>query len=343
MNNRYPTPRQDYKVMVRCHTYNHGKYITDTLNGFSTQKTNFPYCVLVLDDASRDNEQQVILDYIYQECDIENAEVFDNDVMLAYVVKHKDNSNCTFVFILLKENHFQQGKRMIEYYQEWRNKSTYEALCEGDDYWTSETKLQMQCDFLDTNLDYAVVHTDFHLSSNEPRNHYSEIYEDGQYFPGLLHNGSPIATVTTMYRVSVFLDLDRDYETKKWPMHDYPMWIEFSHCSKIKYINIDTSAYRVLANSAQHDNDINKLIMFKEKGVEVAQFYATKFNIELDNKGYNKKYYLDVMRFAYRCSNKSTANEYIIKAIKNKRLSLKLLVYYFCTIIPLLKRILGNH
>ena len=117
MNNRYPTPRQDYKVMVRCHTYNHGKYITDTLNGFSTQKTNFPYCVLVLDDASRDNEQQVILDYIYQECDIENAEVFDNDVMLAYVVKHKDNSNCTFVFILLKENHFQHVKRMIESFQ----------------------------------------------------------------------------------------------------------------------------------------------------------------------------------------------------------------------------------
>ena len=39
---------------------------------------------------------------------------------------------------------------------EWRDNCEYEAMCEGDDYWIDEKKLQMQVSFLDTHPDYSV-------------------------------------------------------------------------------------------------------------------------------------------------------------------------------------------
>ena len=36
-NIQYPAPKQEYKVLVNCATYNHSKYIVDALNGFAIQ------------------------------------------------------------------------------------------------------------------------------------------------------------------------------------------------------------------------------------------------------------------------------------------------------------------
>ena len=43
MNIKVPIPDKEYKVMVRCATYNQSKYIWDALNGFAIQETDFPF------------------------------------------------------------------------------------------------------------------------------------------------------------------------------------------------------------------------------------------------------------------------------------------------------------
>ena len=43
-----------YKVYVRCFTYNHASYIVDAMNGFAMQQTEFPYVCIIVDDASTD-------------------------------------------------------------------------------------------------------------------------------------------------------------------------------------------------------------------------------------------------------------------------------------------------
>ena len=103
-NINYPAPKQEYKVLVRCFTFNQSKYIEETLNGFAMQQTNFPFACLVMDDASTDGEQEVIKAWIERECDMSRAETIEISTSTVIVVPHKTNASCTFALYLLKQN-----------------------------------------------------------------------------------------------------------------------------------------------------------------------------------------------------------------------------------------------
>ena len=79
---RYIQTLQDFMVMVRCYTYNHSAYITDALNGFTMQQTNFPFVIVLVDDASTDGEQEIIQEYITS-LDVLNDEDKKNLLKLA--------------------------------------------------------------------------------------------------------------------------------------------------------------------------------------------------------------------------------------------------------------------
>ena len=55
---------KNFQVRVICNTYNQSEYISQTLEGFCIQKTNFPYVCIILDDASTDGEKEVIKNYM---------------------------------------------------------------------------------------------------------------------------------------------------------------------------------------------------------------------------------------------------------------------------------------
>lgn len=88
------SPQKDYKVFVRCNTFNQSKYIEDALNGFAMQQTNFPFVCLVMDDCSTDGEQEVIMSWMERECDLEKAEYLEIELSNVILVPHKSNGNC---------------------------------------------------------------------------------------------------------------------------------------------------------------------------------------------------------------------------------------------------------
>lgn len=147
-----------YKVCVRCMTYNHSSYIGSAIEGFLSQKTDFPFIIMLIDDCSNDGEQDIINNYIEQRFVVDQSfggYYRETDYAHMVYARHSSNPNCYIIYISLKYNHFSVHKDKLPYLDQYRNASEYEAFCEGDDYWTDPLKLQKQADFLDAHPDYS--------------------------------------------------------------------------------------------------------------------------------------------------------------------------------------------
>lgn len=150
-----------YKLYVECMTYNQSNYINDALDGFVMQKTSFPYVCCIMDDASTDNNQDVISKYVNDNFDLSAQNAFSNiktEYGIVTYARHKTNINCYFLVVFLTENHYQKGRSYVrrEYIKQLLGTPEYVAYCEGDDYWTNPEKLQMQIDFLDKHPEFVV-------------------------------------------------------------------------------------------------------------------------------------------------------------------------------------------
>ena len=115
------------KISVVCLTYNHERYLEQCLEGFVSQKTNFAYEVIVHDDASTDNTAKIIEKYTAKYPEIIKP-LYEKENQYS---KWKKISPITANIIL----------SLV--------RSEYIAICEGDDYWIDENKLQNQVDALD--------------------------------------------------------------------------------------------------------------------------------------------------------------------------------------------------
>lgn len=330
----------NFLVAVRSYTYNHSAYITETMNGFTMQKTSFPYVCIIVDDASTDGEPDVIRQYLNENFELGTAschESVETDDYIMTFAQHKTNRNCYFAAYFLKYNHYRINKDKFPHFAKYYDHAKYVALCEGDDYWCHPEKLQMQVDFLENHTDYGMVHTDFNLTSGMRRHVKADKNDDGVWFPRILDDNFNIGTATVVFRKAVFDSMPKLYLTKNWPMSDKAMWYEMAHESKIKYIPIVTACYRILETSASHSKDINKMIAFKNAGVEIRLFYADYYGIDLGTDGYGPCYYEDILRYACRLGEKSVARDYYNQARSKGVLSRKGLVFYLATLFPALK------
>lgn len=115
-------------VSVIMITYNHVKYIRQAISGVTMQKTNFKYELLVGDDLSTDGTQDIIREVAQEYPDIIKPILRDKNMGVAL----------NFSDLLS------------------RSKGKYVAICDGDDFWTDENKLQKQVDFLENNTEYTI-------------------------------------------------------------------------------------------------------------------------------------------------------------------------------------------
>ena len=120
----------EYGVSILCAVYNHEKYLRKCLDSFINQKTNFKYEAIIHDDCSTDNSKKIIEEYHEKYPDI-------------------------IVPVYEEENQYSKGKRINIDILIPKIRGKYFALCEGDDYWINDNKLQKQYDFLENNPDYS--------------------------------------------------------------------------------------------------------------------------------------------------------------------------------------------
>src|SRR5690606_29817302 len=113
-------------VSIICYAYNHEKYIKDALNGFVMQKTEFPFEIIIHDDASSDKTADIIREFERE---------------YPHILKP--------IYQTINQYSIEKGKVTRICYEAAKGK--YIALCEGDDYWTDPLKLQKQVDFMESN------------------------------------------------------------------------------------------------------------------------------------------------------------------------------------------------
>lgn len=115
-------------VSVVCTAYNHEKYIARALDSFLSQETDFPFEVIVHDDASTDGTADIIRQY---------------EAVYPHIIKP----------IYQSENQYSKRDGSIGRAVDSRLNGKYYAVCEGDDYWCDTKKLQKQYDYMSQHED----------------------------------------------------------------------------------------------------------------------------------------------------------------------------------------------
>lgn len=253
-------------VNIICNTYNHEKYIRETLESFLMQKTTFRFNVLIHDDASTDNTAAIIREF---------EQKYPNVIKPIYQ----------------KENQYSKGIDIIDEYQVPRLQGKYVAFCEGDDYWTDCQKLQKQFEIMEKYLDVDIcAHSATRVKASDgtvvgymrPSNQMS-IFNVEEVIAG---GGGFVATNSLFFRRDLFLN--KPQFRKVCPL-DYSLQIQGSLHGGMLYLPDDMSNYRVMVPGSWTDQIVSN------KKFHINQIKEMIDMLDILNKETNEKY-CDIIR-----------------------------------------------
>lgn len=220
-------------VSISCITYNHNLYIRECIEGFLLQKTTFPLEILIHDDASTDGTKEIIKEY-------------------------ENNYPEIIKPIYEAENQWSKGRRGSMIFNFPRALGKYIALCEGDDYWIDEFKLQKQVDFLEKNERYSATVHQTELLTSEHSNKarlISPYKNDLDLDLEELIRECYFHTSSLVFRKSIF-DNVSNYPSKIVSI-DRALFLLCGVRGSIKYFNNNMSVYR------RHNNGFSSWVTFK--------------------------------------------------------------------------------
>lgn len=257
---------QKQKPLVSVHllTYNHVKFIAQSIESVVNQQTSFPFEIVIGDDHSTDGTSQIVDQYAAKYPD------------LIKVVRGKTNGGPQPNSIRILEN--SQGK--------------YMAALEGDDYWIDPLKLQKQADFMEKNPDFAICFTntrvEFFENNEEPYLLNSNIEKDVFELKDLIAETEVwfMGTATLFYTMSSIFPVQPWFHKTK--SGDIPMIMLAARHGKIKYLPDVTAAYRrhaAGASNTDHKDDAkfleNRIMMYTNLDKDTGFKFHDKFKRNL--------------------------------------------------------------
>ena len=212
---------EEILVSIICNAYNHEPYIRDALDGFVMQKTDFPFEVLVHDDASTDKTAEIIRQY---------EEKYPDIIKPVYQT----------------ENQYSKKVSIGKTFQFPRAKGKYFAFCEGDDYWTDPLKLQKQVDALEKNpqADICAHTAQVVAAATKQPLHYLQPRQEDCLIPVedvIYGEGGFVSTNSLVCRKEIVLTTPRFREDFQY---DYTLQIAGALRGGMIYLNDNMSAYR---------------------------------------------------------------------------------------------------
>ena len=209
-------------VTVSCIAYNHEKYIGKALDSFLMQKTDFPFEIVIHDDASTDRTADIIREYAFRYPEIIRP-------------------------MYQTENQYSKGISNISgAFNFPRAKGKYIAMCEGDDYWTDETKLQRQADYMESHPECTLC---FHAARIESEDKAMRAREIRPYRRSRLCTPEEVIDKKANYpTASLMFPADLAKSLPQWyhdcPVGDIPIHIFMASKGTVYYMDRKMSVYR---------------------------------------------------------------------------------------------------
>ncbi len=238
-------------VSVCMTTYNHEAYIRQAIEGVLAQQTSFGVELVVGEDCSTDLTAAVCREY---------------------AAKYPDR-----VRLLVGERNIGWRANYRRTFEACRGR--YVAYCDGDDWWDDPQKLQLQVDLLEADPACGMCFTaaaDFFEATGERRPYPPERYAD---FDRLLLR-TTIANCTTLARrdlVARYYAEVRPEEHPAWRTDDWPMWLWFAACSRIRFIDRPTAVHRRLPRSVSHTTDYRERIAFRDSLMDISLWFDERY------------------------------------------------------------------
>lgn len=236
-------------VSICCITYNHEKYIEKTLDGFLMQEVDFPYEVLIHDDASTDNTQRIIQEY---------------QVKYPNIIKP----------IFQVDNQYSKNIKINFTYNFPRAKGKYIAMCEGDDYWIDKFKLQKQVEYMESNpgcsltTHAATIISEFgEVKKTIVPSFSNRIFTIEEIING---GGGLFPTNSMIFRSEFVKELPQFmYEV---PVGDYPLTIHLASKGDVYFINDKMSVYTYMGEnswSMRMSRDTSLAVEYYRKSIDM--------------------------------------------------------------------------
>lgn len=205
-------------VSIFMLTYNQEQYIAQAIDSILMQKTNFNFQLVIGEDCSTDTTRNICETY---------ADSHPEKVRLLPAL----DKNIGLINNYIRTLKACDGK--------------YIAICDGDDYWIDDLKLQKQVDFLESNPDCAIVGTNFkRLYSNGELEIIEKERTKASYtFDDLIFENM-ITSVTVMFK-----NLQKNERIPEWitkfPYGDWPTYLwTIKNKGNIRFLSDVTAVYR---------------------------------------------------------------------------------------------------
>lgn len=232
-------------VSVCVTTYNHENYIAQALESLLAQRTEFGVEIIIGDDCSKDSTSDICRRY---------AERYPERVRLLQTQRNMG----------MRANY----RRTIE-----AARGRYVAMCDGDDYWVDEHKLEQQVKALESNPQAGLCYTRSQRFIEGEGQEW--LYPKGPMycdFENLLYTNT-VDNVTAVARRELVLQYYhevRPEEHPEWLTDDQPMWLWVAARSEVVALERVTAAHRLLKESVSQSRDYLRRIAFCDSLMDIS-------------------------------------------------------------------------
>ena len=211
------------KINVIVTAYNHERYVSQCLESVLEQRGDFQLEVIVGDDCSTDNTRKTIEEFQQKYPKVISVLPPEKNLGITKNLKRCLNA-CSGEYI---------------------------AICEGDDYWTDENKLQKQKDFLEIHTDCSMCFSAISLYYEEknffePHHAQASLKKNTITIEDLIGNNYIGNFSCCMYRADAIKKLPQgiyDLNTVDWMFN-----MACSQFGKIGFLQDQMSVYRLHSN-----------------------------------------------------------------------------------------------